>query len=147
MLPRRTAVLAVAFGLAVAAALGAHRSSPAGSTGNAATGARVEAIGITVADMDRSVRFYSTVLFFEKVSDAEVRGGEHEALEGVPGARLRVVRMRLGDELVELRQWRAPTGRPLPADSRSHDRWFQHLALVVNDMDQAYLWLRRHQVA
>jgi len=35
----------------------------------------------------------------------------------------------------------------VPADARSNDRWFQHIAIVVNDMDQAYLWLRRHNVA
>jgi catechol 2,3-dioxygenase-like lactoylglutathione lyase family enzyme len=35
----------------------------------------------------------------------------------------------------------------VPADSRSNDRWFQHIAIIVNDMDQAYVWLRRHNVA
>jgi catechol 2,3-dioxygenase-like lactoylglutathione lyase family enzyme len=34
----------------------------------------------------------------------------------------------------------------IPSDSRSNDRWFQHIAIIVNDMDQAYLWLRRHRV-
>ena len=34
----------------------------------------------------------------------------------------------------------------MPADARSNDRWFQHIAIVVNDMDQAYLWLHRHNV-
>ena len=33
----------------------------------------VDAIGITVSDMDRAVDFYSKVLTFEKVSDNEVR--------------------------------------------------------------------------
>ena len=37
---------------------------------------RVDAIGITVSDMDRSVEFYSKVLTFEKVSDIEVAGDE-----------------------------------------------------------------------
>jgi catechol 2,3-dioxygenase-like lactoylglutathione lyase family enzyme len=31
-------------------------------------------------------------------------------------------------------------------DSRSHDRWFQHIAIVVSDMDHAYQWLRQHKV-
>ncbi len=34
----------------------------------------VEAIGMTVSDMDRSVEFFSNVLSFEKVSDLEVAG-------------------------------------------------------------------------
>jgi catechol 2,3-dioxygenase-like lactoylglutathione lyase family enzyme len=55
--------------------------------------------------------------------------------------------MRLGGERIELVQYLPATGRPIPADSRSNDRWFQHIAIIVNDMDQAYLWLRRHRVA
>ena len=53
---------------------------------------------MTVSDMDRSVAFYTDVLTFEKVSDAEVAGSEYERLHGVFGLRLRVVRLRLGDE-------------------------------------------------
>ena len=56
----------------------------------------VDAIGITVSDMDRAVDFYSKVLTFEKVSDTEVAGENYEHLEGVFGLRMRVVRMRLG---------------------------------------------------
>src|SRR5262249_1836363 len=29
-------------------------------------------------------------------------------------------------------------GRPVPADSRSNDLWFEHMAIVVSDMDAAY---------
>ncbi len=32
---------------------------------------------------------------------------------------------------IELTEYLAPRGRPLPADSRSNDRWFQHVAIVV----------------
>ena len=71
----------------------------------------VDAIGITVSDMDRAVDFYSKVLTFEKVSDTEVAGETYEHLEGVFGLRMRIVRMRLGDEFIELTQFLAPRGR------------------------------------
>src|SRR6266545_8421464 len=90
-------------------------------------------IGMTVADMERSVAFYSGVLGFEKVSDVEVWGGDYERLQGVFGLRMRVVRMRLGDESIELTEYLAPRGRPIPVDSRSNDRWFQHIAIIVSD--------------
>lgn len=106
----------------------------------------VDAVGMTVADMDRSVEFYATVLSFEKVSDVEVWGTEHEHLQGLFGLRMRVVRMKLGDEAIELTEYLAPQGRPIPVDSRSNDRWFQHIAIIVNDMDRAYSWLRQHKV-
>jgi len=106
----------------------------------------VDAIGITVSDMDRAVDFYSKVLTFEKVSDTEVAGESYEHLEGVFGLRMRVVRMRLGDEFIELTEYLAPKGRPIPVDSRSNDRWFQHIAIIVSDMDKAYARLRQNKV-
>jgi catechol 2,3-dioxygenase-like lactoylglutathione lyase family enzyme len=106
----------------------------------------VDAVGMTVSDMDRSVEFFSKVLSFEKVSDIEVAGSEYERLQGVFGARMRIVRMKLGDEFIELTEYLAPKGRPIPADSRSNDQWFQHIAIVVSDMDKAYQQLRAHKV-
>ena len=106
----------------------------------------VDSVGITVSDMDRSVEFYAKVLTFEKVSDVEVWGDAYEHLQGVFGLRMRVVRMRLGDEFIELTEYLAPKGRPIPVDSRSNDRWFQHVAIIVSDMDRAYAWLRQHKV-
>ena len=107
----------------------------------------VGAIGFTTADADRSAAFLHDVLDFEKVSDVEVAGPELEHLEGVFPARARVVRMRLGDEALELTEYLAPAGRAFPADSRGNDLWFQHAAIVVSDMGRAYARLRAHRVA
>lgn len=105
-----------------------------------------DAIGITVSDMDRAVDFYSRVLTFEKISDTEVEGEKYEHLNGIFGLRMRVVRMRLGDEAIELTEYLAPQGRPIPVDSRSNDAWFQHIAIIVSDMDKAYRLLRQNKV-
>src|SRR5262249_43792568 len=88
-----------------------------------------EAIGITVADADRSVAFYRDVLGFEPADDRRVAGEAWDRLHGVEGAQRRVVGLRLGDERIELVQWLTPRGRPMPEDSRSNDRWFQHIAI------------------
>jgi catechol 2,3-dioxygenase-like lactoylglutathione lyase family enzyme len=106
----------------------------------------VESVGFTVSDMDKAVEFYTRVLPFEKVSDVEVWGSDFEHLSGVFGARVRVVRLRLGGETLELTEYLTPRGRPVPADSRSNDRWFQHVALIVSDMDKAYALLRANKV-
>ena len=105
----------------------------------------VEAVGMTVSDMDRSIEFFSKVLSFEKIGDVEVAGSEYERLQGVFGARMRVARMKLGGEVIELTEYLAPQGRPIPVDSRANDRWFQHIAIVVSDMDKAYQQLRTAQ--
>jgi catechol 2,3-dioxygenase-like lactoylglutathione lyase family enzyme len=112
----------------------------------AAAAQAVAMVGLTVADMDRSIAFYTSVLDFRKVSDDEVAGSAYEELEGVFGVRMRVVRLRLGDEYLQLTEYLAPRGRPAPVDSRSNDRWFQHVAIVVRDMDSAYARLRRNKV-
>jgi len=106
----------------------------------------VESVGMTVADVDRSIDFYSRVLLFQKVSDVELEGSDYEHLEGVFGLRMRVVSMRLGDESIELTEYLAPKGKPLAIDSHSNDRWFQHIAIITGDMDRAYAWLRQNRV-
>jgi catechol 2,3-dioxygenase-like lactoylglutathione lyase family enzyme len=106
----------------------------------------VESVGMTVSDMDASVDFYTRVLTFEKVSDVEVAGEEYERLQGLFGVRMRVARLRLGEETIELTEYLAPRGRPVPIDSRSNDRWFQHFAVITSDMEKAYAWLRRNKV-
>jgi catechol 2,3-dioxygenase-like lactoylglutathione lyase family enzyme len=140
---RRGALL----GLALTAALLLGGASGFARRANAQGIVRaVGPVGMSVADADRSVAFYSQVLGFEKVSDIEVWGREYEQLEGVFGLRMRVVRMRLGDETIELTEYLTPKGRPMPSDSRSNDRWFQHIAIIVSDMDRAYARLREHRV-
>jgi catechol 2,3-dioxygenase-like lactoylglutathione lyase family enzyme len=140
----RLALALLLGALGLAAAL--HVSSLVGSGTESRPAQAVGGVAITVGDLDRSIEFYSKVLFFEKESDLEAAGPEVERLVGAPGSRMRVASMRLGAERIELVQHLPGTGRPIPADSRSNDRWFQHVAIIVNDMEQAYLWLRRHQV-
>lgn len=107
----------------------------------------VESIGMTVSDMDRSVAFYSGVLAFKPVSDVEVDGPEYDQLWGVFGVRARVVRMELGGQQIELIQFLAPPDvRQIPAPSYSNDLWFQHVAIVVRDMEAAWAQLRKYHV-
>jgi catechol 2,3-dioxygenase-like lactoylglutathione lyase family enzyme len=96
--------------------------------------------------MDKALDFYTRVLPFEKISDVETMGEEIEHLSGVFGARVRVVRLKLGDEILELTEYLTPQGRPVPVDSRSNDRWFQHVAIIVSDIDKAYAHLRANKV-
>lgn len=136
-------VLAVPAVLAQSSPASSARASVSSAAGRIAT---VGAIGLTVSDMDRSMAFYAGVLAFEVVSDVEVAGPAYEQLTGVFGLRARVVTMQLGAEHIELTEYLTPRGRAAPADSRSNDAWFQHVAIITNDIEQAYLWLRRHKV-
>jgi catechol 2,3-dioxygenase-like lactoylglutathione lyase family enzyme len=105
----------------------------------------VAVVGMVVSDMDRATDFYSS-LTFQKISDVEVFGDEYEQLVGIFGARMRIVRMQLGNEFLELTEYLTPRGKPIPEDSRSNDLWFQHIAIVVSDMDKAFAKLRALKV-
>ena len=129
---------AVAALLVVAAARAAPAAAPVYAVGP---------IGFTVADAERSAAFFEDVLGFERVADIELAGPGIEHLQGVFPARVRVVRLRLGSEELELSEYLAPAGRPVPEDARSNDLWFQHVAIVVSDMERAYARLREHRVA
>jgi catechol 2,3-dioxygenase-like lactoylglutathione lyase family enzyme len=106
----------------------------------------VDTVGMTVANMDRSLAFYTDVLTFKKESDVELAGRDYELLTGVFGARARVVTLTLGEERLELTEFKAPAGRPFPADTRANDRWFQHVAIIVSDMAAAYAHLNARGV-
>lgn len=103
---------------------------------------RIRAIELTVTDVDRSSSFYTQALGFEAVSDITVTGEDCTNWVGVSEAKIRIITLRLGDELIELTQYLNAPGRSIPRDSQSNDLWFQHLAIVVSDMDRAYAHLR-----
>ena len=108
--------------------------------------AKVEAIGMTVKDMDRSVKFYTEVLGFKKISDTEYRGAEFEKLQGVFGLNIRVCRLQLGQEFIELTDYLTTGGRSIPEDAKSNDVFFQHIAIVVSDMDKAFQQVKKYNV-
>jgi catechol 2,3-dioxygenase-like lactoylglutathione lyase family enzyme len=101
---------------------------------------------MTVSDLDRSVEFYSKILHFEKIAEFEVCGDAYEHLEGIFGLRMRTARLRLGEEAIELTEYMTPKGRPFTPDTHSNDAWFQHIAIIVSDMNRAYAWLRQNRV-
>ena len=69
------------------------------------------------------------------------------AAAGVFGARSRVVTLRLGPEEIELTEYLAPRGRPMPdRPPRRTIALFQHIAIIVSDMAKAYARLRKHGV-
>ncbi|PYU46273.1 MAG: glyoxalase [Acidobacteria bacterium] len=152
MLSRALRSLSLAVALCVTGAAAARPQTNALPPVSAAGGKiHIRAVGpiaITVEDMDRSVDFYTHVLTFEKISDTEVAGDEVEHLFGVFGSRVRIVTLKLGSESIELLQFLAPKGRPIPVDSRSNDvdpKWqhtgdrlflgIDHTAIVVSDTD------------
>ncbi len=106
----------------------------------------VGAIGLTVGDLDRALEFYTKILPFEKMSESTPAPGEADELLGLHNTQLRTAELKLGDERITLTEHLTNKGRGIPSDSRSSDHWFQHIAIVVRNMDTAYEQLRRQKV-
>lgn len=107
---------------------------------------KIDATGFTVRDMNTSVKFYTEVLGFKKISDTEFSGADYEILEGIFGLNIRVVRLQLGDEQIELTDYLTSGGRSIPEDAKANDLSFQHIAIVVSDMEKAFAQLRKFNV-
>jgi catechol 2,3-dioxygenase-like lactoylglutathione lyase family enzyme len=97
---------------------------------------RILRISRVVSDLRHAEMFYSDALGFRRLAQEPLAPALLAAL-GLEGAAAEQLVMRLGEEEIALVQFEAQ-GRPFPAESQSRDLWFQHLAIVVRDMDRAY---------
>jgi catechol 2,3-dioxygenase-like lactoylglutathione lyase family enzyme len=102
----------------------------------------IKGVTITVSDITRALGFYTEVLPFEKDTTFTLQGENIQNLYNIQDASLKVkvARLHLGEEQIELMEFQSEklVGRKIPADSRSNDLWFQHIAIVVSDMEKAY---------
>src|SRR5436305_14226896 len=79
-------------------------------------------VGITVKDLDASIRFYHDVLGLEFSNEPSpwFDGPELGPAVGVPGAGLRQVSLTLGDTTLELLEYKSPpseTAKPIPSNN------------------------------
>ena len=98
----------------------------------------IERVTLIVSDLDRAEEDYVGTFGCR----VEQRAVIDPALTGVlciRRARGRRSLLRLGREQIELLEFTEAAGRPYPLGSTSTDIWFQHMAIVVNDMRDAYL--------
>jgi catechol 2,3-dioxygenase-like lactoylglutathione lyase family enzyme len=92
-------------------------------------------VGITVQDLDASIRFYHDVLGlgFSNEPSPWFDGPELGPAVGVPGAALRQVSLTLGDTTLELLEYKSP-----PSDTRkpllSNNIGASHVAFLVDDI-------------
>jgi catechol 2,3-dioxygenase-like lactoylglutathione lyase family enzyme len=97
----------------------------------------IDRVTLIVSDLDRSEDDYVRTFG----CSVEQRGNIDPALTGVlciSRSRGRRSLLRLGGERIELLEFTDMAGRPYPPDSTSTDLWFQHMAIIVNDMTHAH---------
>src|SRR5580700_8860294 len=100
-------------------------------------GTVIDRVTLVVSDLDRAEDDYVRTFGCRVEHRADIEPALTRVL-CIRGARGRRSLLRLGCERIELLEFTDSAGRPYPAGSTSTDLWFQHMAIVVNDMRHAY---------
>ena len=97
----------------------------------------IDHINLVVADLARSVTFYTEVLGFVKTADVHMQGAWIEEIIGLKGVEGLVAFVELpggGGPRIELLQYVAPAGAVLPENSRANTHGLRHIAFRVDDI-------------
>ena len=96
----------------------------------------IDHVNLVVADLDRSVAFYTGVLGLRKTQDVTMEGAWIEEIVRLPGVKGRVAFVEAPDGRVriELLQYVAPAGLAIPANSLANTLGLRHLAFRVSDI-------------
>ncbi len=100
----------------------------------------ITGFALVTSDMDRLVAFYRDVLRLLPIGDQEGIEESEMAQLGLSGTGRRQHFMA-GEQRLAIDQF-TPAGRPYPADGNAASLWFQHFALLVDDIEAAYSQLR-----
>jgi catechol 2,3-dioxygenase-like lactoylglutathione lyase family enzyme len=97
----------------------------------------IDRVTLIVSDLDRAEEDYVRTFgcSVEQRADIEPALTSVLCIRRVRGRRSL---LRLGRERIELLEFTDSAGRPYPPDSTSTDLWFQHMAIIVNDMKRAH---------
>ncbi len=100
----------------------------------------VDHINIVVADLERSVQFYTGLLGLKETRRARLTGAWIDAIVGLEGVEAEVayVQPQGGGPRIELIQYRAPAGVACPENERPNTRGLRHIAFQIENMDGLY---------
>jgi catechol 2,3-dioxygenase-like lactoylglutathione lyase family enzyme len=99
--------------------------------------AAIDRVALIVSDLDRAEDDYVRTFGASVDQRDDVESSMTRVLR-IPQAHGRRSLLRLGRDWIELLEFMDSAGRPYPPDSTSTDLWFQHVAIIVNDMPDAY---------
>ncbi|MBI5768286.1 MAG: VOC family protein [Verrucomicrobia bacterium] len=97
----------------------------------------IDHVNLVVADLARSVKFYTEVLGFVKTADVHMKGDWIEKIIGLRGVEGLVAFVELpggGGPRIELLHYVTPAGVALPENSRANTPGVRHIAFRVDDI-------------
>jgi catechol 2,3-dioxygenase-like lactoylglutathione lyase family enzyme len=108
----------------------------------------IDHINIVVADLERSVRFYTELLGFRLMKEATLQGEWIDRIVGLKGVQGRVAYVVApdGEPRIELLHYEAPAGSAVAVNSSANTRGLRHIALRVDDIMAVVAKLQAAQV-
>jgi len=96
----------------------------------------IDHLNIVVADMARSLKFYTEVLGFRQTKEAHLEGAWIEQIVGLRGVKAHAVFIVPpgGEPRIELLKYERPAGATLAENSRPNTIGLRHFALRVADI-------------
>lgn len=99
-------------------------------------------VGISVANLERSLAFYRDLLGMTVVEEVTFRGEQYEAILGLEGARGRIAILKSGTLAVELFEFVEPVPKAADPARPVCDHGITHLAIEVDDIAGLYARLK-----
>jgi len=96
----------------------------------------IDHLNIVVSDLERSVKFYTELLGFEKINTVHLEGDWIDSIVGLKGvdADVAFIVAPAGEPKIELLCYKSPIGDSLPANSLANTIGLRHIALRVDDI-------------
>jgi catechol 2,3-dioxygenase-like lactoylglutathione lyase family enzyme len=98
-------------------------------------------VGITVKDLERSLRFYRDVAGMKAGEIFDGQSKEFDTLTNNPGARLRGVHLKAGPFMLQLLEYKTGGGATL--DLHHNNIGSPHLSFYVPDVESKYAELKQ----
>ncbi len=106
---------------------------------------KVRHIGIVVADLKKSLRFYQNFLGFKPIKEMTEQGNFIDKILGLKGTKVKTIKLKGdGETLIELLYYYSESDR-LEANE-IFCPGYSHFALTVNDLNQKYQKLKNQGI-
>lgn len=99
-------------------------------------------VGISVADLDRSIRFYREAFGLEVIERCAFSGELYQKILALSGARGRVALLRNGNLQLELFEFAAPQGVRRPEERSVAELGISHFCVDTSDIESEYVRLQ-----
>lgn len=106
----------------------------------------LEHVALSVDNIERSLAFYRDFLGMKVVMDINAGDERTGRIIGVPGAKCRIVHLKLGPAILELFCYSNPAGKNMAGEMRQYDHGLPHLDFKATDFHKLIEKLRERKI-